>query len=73
MMMMEEAVRRSRGTASESALVDGDGVGSFAFYRYDGSAYRKNAAVEEVGDGDSNLGINLYFQTSEGTWFVNRR
>ena len=68
-------LRRSRGTAaSESALVDGDGVGSFAFYRYDGSAYRKNAAIEgEVENGDSSLGIKLLFQTSEGTTAAQNR
>ena len=62
-------LRRARGSAgSETALIDNDGVGSLAYYRYDGTDYRKNAAIEaKVEDGDSNLGIKLLFQTNEGT------
>jgi len=68
-------LRRSRGTAaSPTALSTNDGVGALAFYRYDGTDYRKNAAVEaDVKDGDSNSGIRLLFQTSEGTTSAENR
>ena len=68
-------LRRSRGTAdSPTALNNNDGVGSLAYYRYDGSGYRKNAAIEaEVENGDSGLGVKLLFQTSEGTTSAENR
>lgn len=62
-------LRRSRGTeASEDAVVDGDQIGSFGFFGYDGTSYHQRAEVvgEVTGaviDGSNQVPMSLIFKT----------